>query len=182
MPGNSNSIHSCGYVVKKDLRSHSQSRGSVKGQRWELYPSCGTEIYTLLTNVKVEKSASILRISSNLAVWVGPNWSAVRVGLAVAVRVGATVEVAVHQFDPRWLRRADYHEVWTHNFLLVRGSWWLIKWYVVEKVMPETTWGSVFHLACNSVHFGLRMWPYFGAAEVERCCTNSLQKFGSEGC
>ena len=42
--------------------------------------------------------------------------------------------------------------------------------------------GSVFHLACNSVHFVLRMWPYFLAAEVEGCCPKSLQKFGTDGC
>ena len=41
--------------------------------------------------------------------------------------------------------------------------------------------GSVFHLACNSVHFVLRMWPYFLAAEVEGCCPKSLQKFGTDG-
>ena len=26
--------------------------------------------------------------------------------------------VAVHQFNPRWLRQADYHKVWTHNCFL----------------------------------------------------------------
>ena len=114
-------------VVKKGLWSHSQSRGSVKGQRWELYPLClgftahnvprerWTEIYTLLTNLKVKKSANIMRIGINLAVWVGQNWSASCVGLTVAVWVGPTIWVAVHQFDPRWLRRADYHKVWSHN-------------------------------------------------------------------
>ena len=49
--------------------------------------------------------------------------------------------VAVEQSNPRWLRRADYHNVWTHNLFLLRGNWRLIKRYVVEQVMPKTTWG-----------------------------------------
>ena len=159
-------------VVKKGLRSHSQSRGSVKGQRWELYPLClgftahnvprerWTEIYTLLTNLKVEKSANIMRIGTNLAVWVGQNWSASCVGLTVAVWVGPTVGVAVHQFHPRWLRQVDYHKVRNQN--IFSKGWLKPNWGICCRTSDVKDRLGVGQTWCELAS----TWPY----ELDKLC------------